>query len=134
VFGFQDIRKGASVSFYQLEKRFGVTAVKMGFITAAQLHEAMRIQLDEDLLGLEHRLIGRILLERAHISSNQIREVLRQMRLPVQFCINDGDIDRGFKSHGKVTMNHPAPKDFDAVVPVNFSATSAGAGPNTLEA
>ena len=38
------------MSFYQLEKRFGVTAVKMGFITAAQLHEAMRIQLDEDLL------------------------------------------------------------------------------------
>jgi hypothetical protein len=83
------------VSFYQLEKRFGVTAVKMGFITAAQLHEAMSIQLDEDLHDLEHRLIGQILLERAHISTSQIREALRQMGLPVRFCIDNGDFNTG---------------------------------------
>jgi hypothetical protein len=83
------------VSFYQLEKRFGVTAVKMGFITAAQLHKAMSIQLDEDLHDLEHRLIGQILLERAYINTGQIREVLRQMGLPVRFSINNGKINAG---------------------------------------
>lgn len=83
------------MSIHQLEKRFGVTVVKMGFITATQLHEAMRIQLDEDLHGLEHRLIGQILLEKAYISPSQIREVLRQMGLPVQFCLNNGDTNMG---------------------------------------
>ena len=95
------VRKGVSVLDHQLEKRFGVTAVKMGFITADQLHEAMRVQLDEDLHGLEHRLIGRILLERGYISSGQVREVLRQMGLPVRFCPEKGGIDTGTHTAGK---------------------------------
>jgi hypothetical protein len=82
---FQEVRKGVIVSNHQIEKRFGVTAVKIGFITADQLHEAMRIQLDEDLHGREHRLIGRVLLEMASISSSQIREVLRLMGFPNRF-------------------------------------------------
>ena len=73
------------MSNQQLEKRFGVTAVKIGIITADQLHEAMKIQLDEDLHGREHRPVGRILLETASISSSQIREVLRQMGIPNRF-------------------------------------------------
>lgn len=80
------IRKGVIVSYHQLEKRFGITAVQMGFITTIQLHEAMTVQLNENLYGLEHRLIGRILLERAYITSAQIREVLRQMGMPARFC------------------------------------------------
>jgi hypothetical protein len=69
------------VSHHQLEKRFGITAVEMSFITDTQLHEAMKIQLDEDLHGMEHRLIGQILLKRGYISSGQIIEVLKQMGL-----------------------------------------------------
>lgn len=91
------------MSIHQLETRFGVTALKMGFITATQLHEAMRIQLDEDLHSLEHRLIGQILLEREYISVSQIREVLRQMGLPARFCLNIGDINRGPQSPEKST-------------------------------
>jgi hypothetical protein len=79
------------VSGHQLEMRFGVTAVEMGFITAAQLHEAMMIQLDEDLQGFAHRLIGQILLERAHISTTQISEVLEQMGLPLRFWFTDDE-------------------------------------------
>jgi hypothetical protein len=95
MFGISKVRKGAPVSHYQLEKRFAVTAVKMGFITAAQLHEAMKIQLDEDLCDMEHRLIGQILLERAYISTGQIREVLRQMGFPARFCLYNYDISTG---------------------------------------
>ena len=75
------------MSYHQLEKRFGIIAVKMGLITVTQLHEAMKIQLIEDLHGMEHRLIGQILLERAYITSAQTREVLRQMGLPTRFCL-----------------------------------------------
>jgi hypothetical protein len=79
------------VSDYQLEKRFGIIAVEMGFITSAQLHEAMKIQLDEDLRGIAHRLIGQILLERAYISTRQISEVLEQMGLPLRFWFTDDE-------------------------------------------
>jgi hypothetical protein len=63
------IQKGAIVPYHQLEKRFGITAVQMGLITATQLHKAMMIQLNEDLHSMEHRLIGQILPERAYITS-----------------------------------------------------------------
>ncbi len=75
------------MSYHQLEKRFGITAVEIGFITETQLHEAMTIQLNEDLHGMEHRLIGQILLEKGYISNARIREVLRQMGLPIRFCL-----------------------------------------------
>jgi hypothetical protein len=81
------IQKGAIVSYHQLEKRFAITAIQMGFITATQLHEATTVQLSEDLHGMEHRLIGQILLERTYITSAQTREVLRQMGLPTRFCL-----------------------------------------------
>lgn len=83
------------MSYHQLEKRFGITAVEMGFITETQLHEAMKIQLSEDLHGMQHRLIGQILLERGYISSGEIREVLKQMGLPIRFCLCNYDISTG---------------------------------------
>lgn len=76
------------MSHDQLEKRFGITAIQMGFITATQLHEAMKIELNENLNDTEHRLIGQILFERGYISSGQIREVLRNMGLPIRFCLS----------------------------------------------
>lgn len=88
-------RKGALLSYHQLEKRFGITAVEMGFITETQLHEAMKIQLSEDLHGMQHRLIGQILLERGYISSGEIREVLKHMGLPIRFCLCNYDISTG---------------------------------------
>lgn len=80
------------MSDYYLEKRFGVTAVEMGFITAAQLHEAMTIQLAEDLGHKAHRIIGEILLAKAYISTDQIREVLLEMELPTGICFSYYDM------------------------------------------
>lgn len=75
------------MSHHQIDKRLGITAVQMGFITKTQLHEATAIQLNEDLHDMEHRLIGQILLEMGCISSGEIREVLRRMGLPIRFCL-----------------------------------------------
>jgi hypothetical protein len=45
------------------DKRFGVVAVEKGFITKEQLFEALKIQVEEDLSGEPHTLIGIILIK-----------------------------------------------------------------------
>lgn len=74
------------MSLFQLEKRFGDFAVQNGFITEEQLAEAMMIQIEEDLCGLEHRLVGQILLSLGYIDETQILKVLSDMRFPLNFC------------------------------------------------
>jgi len=64
----------------QLEKRFGVTAVKKGFITPDQLVEALAIQVAEDISTGDHDLIGKILFEQEILTMEKIDEVLMTMR------------------------------------------------------
>ena len=61
------------------ERRFGVTAVKKGFITSEQLVEALAIQVAEDISTGDHDLIGKILFEEGLITTPQIDEVLNSM-------------------------------------------------------
>jgi len=58
------------------EDRFGVVAVKSGFITPEQLCEALTTQVLEELKGTKRRLIGKILYEKEYITMPQIAEVL----------------------------------------------------------
>lgn len=98
------------MSYQQLEKRFGITAVQIGFITETQLYEATTVQLNEDLHGMEHRLIGQILLERTYITFAQTREVLRQMGLPTRFCLCDHAVSIGSrKAERHVCYQRQAP-------------------------
>jgi hypothetical protein len=62
-----------------LEKRFGVTAVKKGFITADEVIDALRIRVMEDIEKGQHRLIGRILLEQGSITLSEIDDVLQSI-------------------------------------------------------
>ncbi len=64
----------------QLEKRFGVTAVKKGFITPDQLVEALAIQVAEDISTGDHDLIGKILFEQGILTMENIDAVLIAMR------------------------------------------------------
>jgi hypothetical protein len=61
------------------KRRFGVTAVKKGFITSEQLVEALAIQVAEDISIGDHDLIGKILFEQGLITSAQIDEALNSM-------------------------------------------------------
>ncbi len=63
------------------EKRFGVIAVAKGFITDAQLIEAVTIQILDDTAGRPHRLTGTILFDLGHMRADQIDEVLRAMEV-----------------------------------------------------
>ncbi len=62
-----------------LEKRFGVIAVKKGFITSDQLVEALAVQVAEDISTGDHDLIGKILFEQGIITMEQIDDVLKTM-------------------------------------------------------
>jgi hypothetical protein len=63
----------------KLDKRFGAVAIDKGFITLENLIEAMKIQILENLQGIDHRLIGQILWEEGYIKTEQINEVLKSM-------------------------------------------------------
>jgi hypothetical protein len=62
------------------DKRFGVIAIDKGFITKDQLVDALRIQVEEDLSGKSHSLIGVILIRLGHLTREQAEEILHAMR------------------------------------------------------
>jgi hypothetical protein len=62
-----------------LEKRFGVSAVNKGLVTADEVIEALRIQMLEDIDRGRHRLIGQILLEKGCITLSEIDHVLESI-------------------------------------------------------
>jgi hypothetical protein len=62
------------------DKRFGVVAVEKRFITEDQLFEALKIQVEEDLSGKPHTLLGLILIRLGYLTHEQAEEVLVAMR------------------------------------------------------
>ena len=58
------------------EKRFGVIAIEMGFITSEDLIMALKIQVLEDIEQKRHRLMGEILMDEGKITPEQISEVV----------------------------------------------------------
>lgn len=69
------------MSTQKIDDRFGVTAVKNGFISREQLFEALKIQLAEDLKGAKHRLLGEILRMKEYLTEAQINKVIASMNL-----------------------------------------------------
>jgi len=63
-----------------VEERFGTMAVKKGFVTKEQVLEAMKVQMERNLDGLEHRLIGSILYSMGYITLPQIDEVAEDVK------------------------------------------------------
>ena len=64
------------------EIRFGLVAIRQGFVTADQVVEALRVQIEEDLSTGKHRRIGTILLDQGLMALSQINEVLDFMGVP----------------------------------------------------
>ena len=59
--------------------RFGQTAVDMKFITESQLKEALHLQVEEDISGQRHRLLGAILFENEWLTSDQVEMVMNSL-------------------------------------------------------
>jgi len=60
-------------------RRFGTLAVKNGFISENQLKQAFIEQLEDDLSGKDHRLIGAILFEKKWMTWEQVDIVLKEL-------------------------------------------------------
>ena len=63
----------------KIDKRFGTVAVEKGFITKEELFEVIKIQISNELQNNERRLIGQILYDKGHITTDQIDDVLIAM-------------------------------------------------------
>jgi hypothetical protein len=72
----EDIRKELSKKYCP---RFGQLAVQFGFITEAQLVEALACQVRDDLNGSGHRLLGEILFDIEAMSAKQIDQVMTEL-------------------------------------------------------
>ncbi|MGD0281593.1 MAG: hypothetical protein ABSB95_04440 [Dissulfurispiraceae bacterium] len=59
--------------------RFGKIAVDMGLITPEQLKEALLSQVDDDLGGNPHRVIGSIFFEKGWMTYQEIENVLKEL-------------------------------------------------------
>ncbi len=68
-----DVRKKVSQKYCP---RFGQIAVESGFITEAQLAEALARQVHRELDGHGHQLLGEILFEKEWMSAPQIDHVM----------------------------------------------------------
>jgi hypothetical protein len=75
-------RKSDYRSTDSVYRRFGAVAVRRGFVMPDQVKQAMSEQLDDDLTGRDHRLLGAILQDRGWISAEQIELVLADLRAP----------------------------------------------------
>ena len=67
-----------------IEIRFGIVAIDMGFITEEQLIEALRTQVIGDIEQKEHKLIGTILLEMGLVTREQIDNVVKELAKKVK--------------------------------------------------
>jgi len=59
--------------------RFGHLAVDMGYVTPEQLKEALGEQVDDNLAGHPHRILGAIFFDRGWMTPGQIDEVLNRL-------------------------------------------------------
>ncbi len=71
-----DLRKELSRKY---GSRFGQLAVQFGFITEAQLIEALACQVREELHGNGHRLLGEILFQTEVMSASQVEQVMTEL-------------------------------------------------------
>jgi hypothetical protein len=59
--------------------RFGVTALAKGYVTIEHVQRGLSEQVDDDLMGRPHRLLGDILRDNGWITEDQEKAVLVEM-------------------------------------------------------
>lgn len=58
------------------EKRFGICAIEKGYLTADDLVQGLITQVDEDIRGVPHRLLGEIFIDKGVMTPPQVEDVL----------------------------------------------------------
>lgn len=65
-------------------RRFGAIAVRKGIVSLEEVKAAMNEQIDDDINGREHRLLGTILYKNGLITEHQIDIVLQELKKTLQ--------------------------------------------------
>ena len=60
-------------------RMFGEVAFEKGYLTTAELYEALSIQARQEAEGKERRFLGEILVDLGHISEKQVLEILTEL-------------------------------------------------------
>ena len=81
--------------FAKIKKRFAALSLNKGFVTTAQVIDALTIQIKENVLEKKHRAIGEILMDLGYMNKEQIQEV---MDSSVEPRFGDTAISMGFIS------------------------------------
>jgi len=81
--------------FAKIKKRFAALSLNKGFVTTAQVIDALTIQIKENVLEKKHRPIGEILMDLGYMNKEQIQEV---MESSVEPRFGDTAISKGFIS------------------------------------
>jgi len=61
-------------------QRFGEIAVRKGFVLLEEVKSAIDEQIDDDVNGREHRLLGTILFDNGFITEYQVDVVLQELK------------------------------------------------------
>jgi hypothetical protein len=61
-------------------QRFGEIAVRKGFVLLEEVKSAIDEQIDDDISGREHRLLGTILYDNGFITEYQVDVVLQELK------------------------------------------------------
>jgi len=69
------------MSTKKFDKRFGLIAIKKGYIAFEQAYEALVTQVSEELEGAKRRPIGEILFNKGYMTTAQVDKVLESMDL-----------------------------------------------------
>ncbi len=59
--------------------RFGQLAVEMEYVTPEQLKQALADQVDDNLTGRQHRILGTIFFEKGWMTPGQVESVVKRM-------------------------------------------------------
>ena len=74
----------------QYHKRFGTIAVNKGFISEAQLINALELQAKENLIEGKHRLLGQIFLDEKLLTEEQVNEIIETMSQRIVYMMAVG--------------------------------------------
>ena len=69
---------------------FGEVAFEEGFVTTAELYEALQEQARLEVAGLPHRFIGEILVELGHLDEPQVLQILNILHGDRQRRVREG--------------------------------------------
>lgn len=59
--------------------RFGVIAVKKGYVSPDQVIDALNVQVREEFSIGKHRRIGVILMEQGYLTTSQVEEIAKEV-------------------------------------------------------